>query len=36
VYEKVSPFMQILSKIVDFGVEKAMRHHKFNIDEIGW
>ncbi len=23
-----------LNKFIDFGVEKAMRHHKFNDDEI--
>jgi hypothetical protein len=25
-----------LNKFIDFGVEKAMRHHKFNSDEIDW
>jgi hypothetical protein len=25
-----------LNKFIDLGVEKAMRHDKFNNDEIGW
>ncbi len=25
-----------LNKFIDLGVEKAMKHHKFNNDEIYW
>jgi hypothetical protein len=27
---------QYLNEFVDLGVEKAMKHHKFNNDQIGW
>ncbi len=27
---------QYLNKFIDLGVEKAMRHQKFNNDELDW
>ncbi len=32
---KINGLQVYLNEFIDLGVEKAMRHHKFNNDEIG-